>query len=146
MTNPTNPNAQQQYKSSQSGRFVVPGWMNLIEGTPDAIEIQLDLDKSDLSRTQACLLIEYWATNEDITLQSILPVRAFGANQDGWCMLIPARGRVLIRAIDTAPNPPLLASQWINIDPATQPGTTVHVKVDFPDPAKAAANNLQLNN
>ena len=46
MTNPTNPSAQQQYKSSQSGRFVVPGWMNLIEGTPDAIEIQLDLDQS----------------------------------------------------------------------------------------------------
>ncbi len=145
MTNP-DPNTQQQYKSSQSGRFVVPGWMNLIPGTPDAIEIQVDIDRTDLNRQQACLLIEYWTTNDDITLQSILPVRAFTSNSDGWCMLIPAQGRVMIRAIDTEPNPPLLASQWINIDPATQPGTTVHVKVDFPDPAKNAASNLQLNN
>ncbi|MFC6617053.1 uracil-DNA glycosylase [Deinococcus radiophilus] len=146
MTNPTNPSAQQQYKSSQSGRFVVPGWMNLIEGTPDAIEIQLDLDQSDLSRNHACILIEYWATGSDITLQSVLPVRAFGANKDGWCMMIPAQGRVMLRAIDTEPSPPLLASQWINIDAKTQPGTTVHVKIDFPDPTKAAAQNLNLNN
>ncbi|MFC6592356.1 uracil-DNA glycosylase [Deinococcus lacus] len=140
--------ANQQFRSNQSGRLVVPGWMNLVPGAPDAVEVQVDLDSNDLKRTQACLLIEYWATKEDITLQSILPVRAFSAAHDGWCMLVPAQGRLNIRALDTEPNPPVLASQWINIDPATQPGTTIHVKVDFPDRKEAenkAAENLRLN-
>lgn len=132
----TNPSQNQQYKSAQSGRFVISGWLNLVAGAEDAIELQVDLDASDHSRQHACLLLEYWATPEDLTLQSVLPVRAFSANNSGWCAMLPAQGRVLIRAIDTEPNPPLLASQWINIDPATKPGTVVNVQVDFPDPAK----------
>lgn len=143
MTNPTE-NAQ-QFKSASSNRFVVPGWMNLVPGKSDAVEIQFDIDASDLGREQASLLIEYWATNEDLTLQSVLPVRAFVAAQEGWCAFVPAQGRLLVRAIDPQPNPPLLASHWINVDPATPAGTTVNVKVNFPD-QPSPIQNLLLNN
>lgn len=147
MTNPTNPNEGQQFKSNQSGRFVVPGWTNLVPGKPDTVEIQLDLHQSDIGREQASLLIEYWATNNDLTLQSVLPVRAFtAANSEsaGWCVFVPAQGRVLVRAIDPQPNPPVLASHWINVDPQTQPGTVVNVNVNFPDgpsPVQQLLNN-----
>lgn len=136
MTNPTQPS--QQFKSTRSNRFVVPGWMNMVPGKPDAVEIQIDLDQSDLNRTQASILIEYWATPEELTLQSVLPVRAFTAASSegsGWCVFVPAQGRVLVRALDPQPDPPLLASHWINVDPATVPGTVVNVAVNFPAPA-----------
>ncbi|NTY00045.1 uracil-DNA glycosylase [Deinococcus sp. JMULE3] len=122
----------QQFKSARSGRLVVPGWMNLVPGKPDGIEIQLDVAAEDLHRDQASLLIEYWATPDDLTLQSVLPVRAFPATAEGWCAFVPPQGRVLVRAIDPQPNPPVLASHWINVDPATPAGTTVNVAVKFP--------------
>ena len=128
MTDP----APQQFKSSQSGRLVVPGWMNLVPNRADAVEIQLDVASADLNRVQASLLIEYWATPDDLTLQSVLPVRAFTAAPESWCAFVPAQGRVLVRAIDPQPNPPVLASHWINVDPATPPGTTVNITVNFP--------------
>ncbi|MFW8627454.1 uracil-DNA glycosylase [Deinococcus sp. ME38] len=128
MTDP----APQQFKSAQSGRLVVPGWMNLVPNRADAVEIQLDVASADLNRVQASLLIEYWATPDDLTLQSVLPVRAFTAAPESWCAFVPAQGRVLVRAIDPQPNPPVLASHWINVDPATPAGTTVNVTVNFP--------------
>ncbi|GHG34098.1 uracil-DNA glycosylase [Deinococcus indicus] len=128
MTDP----APQQFKSAQSGRLVVPGWMNLVPNRADAVEIQLDVASADLNRVQASLLIEYWATPDDLTLQSVLPVRAFTAAPESWCAFVPAQGRVLVRAIDPQPNPPVLASHWINVDPATPAGTTVNVTVTFP--------------
>ncbi|MXV19806.1 uracil-DNA glycosylase [Deinococcus xianganensis] len=124
--------APQQFKSARSGRLVVPGWMNLVPGRADGIEIQLDVAAEDLHREQASLLIEYWATPDDLTLQSVLPVRAFPATAEGWCAFVPPQGRVLVRAIDPQPNPPVLASHWINVDPATPAGTTVNVAVKFP--------------
>lgn len=117
MTNP----APQQFKSARSGRYVVPGWMNLVPGQSDSVEIQLNIEEKDLTREQASLLIEYWATPTDLTLQSVLPVRAFTAAPEGWCVFVPAQGRVLVRAIDPQPNPPVLASHWINVDPQTPP-------------------------
>ncbi len=142
----TNPPEQQQFKSASSNRFVVPGWTSLVPGKPDTVEIQLDIDPRDKERQQAVLLIEYWATNEELTLQSLLPARAFvAAGQDGWCIFVPTQGRVLVRAIDAQPDPPILASHWINIDPQTVPGTVVNVVVKFPD-APTPAQNLLLNN
>ncbi|SEI68940.1 hypothetical protein SAMN04488058_101349 [Deinococcus reticulitermitis] len=145
----TNPSSQpQQFKSTRSNRFVVPGWMNLVAGQPDAVEIQLDIDAADRQREQACLLIEFWATKDELTLQSVLPVRAFNTANDegaGWCVFVPAQGRVLVRALDPQPTPPILASHWINIDPQTVPGTTVNVSVNFPQPVSSTAQNLQLN-
>lgn len=119
--------------------------MNLIPGKADTVEIQLDLDATDLKREQASLLVEYWGTPEDLTLQSVLPARAFTAAAEGWCVFVPAQGRVLVRAIDPQPNPPVLASHWINVDPATPPGTVVNVKVNFPD-QPTPVQNLLLNN
>lgn len=134
---------QQQLRSASSGRNVVPGWTNLVKGEPDAIEVQLDLDASDHHREHGCLLVEYWADHEDLTLQSILPVRAFAAASGGWCVFIPAQGRVLVRAIDPQPTPPLLASHWINVEPHTPAGTIVNVNVKFPpnEPGEAGAKN-----
>ncbi len=128
------------YRSQGSDRAVVPGWTNIVSGVPDAIELQLDLSTADRAREQALLLIEYWATPQDLSLQSLLPVRAFAGEPNGWCVFLPAQGRVLIRAIDPQPNPPLLAAQAINLDPETPTGTLVHVQVAFP----AAAGNLNL--
>lgn len=145
----TNPPESQQFKSARSNRFVVPGWTNLIPGKPDTVEIQFDVNKSDLSRDHASLLIEYWATPNDLTLQSVLPLRAFSSASeegDGWCVFVPAQGRVLVRAIDPQPTPPILASHWINVDPETVPGTTVNVSVSFPSNVPTTAQNLQLNN
>lgn len=135
--------APQQFKSARSGRLVVPGWMNLVPGKADGIEIQLDVAAEDLHREQASLLIEYWATPDDLTLQSVLPVRAFPATAEGWCAFVPPQGRVLVRAIDPQPNPPVLASHWINVDPATPAGTIVNVAVKFP--AQTPAIQALLN-
>ncbi|EYB68009.1 hypothetical protein DEIPH_ctg029orf0010 [Deinococcus phoenicis] len=137
--------APQQFKSARSGRIVVPGWMNLVAGQPDTIEVQLDMNAADLGRSQACLLIDYWATAADLTLQSILPVRAFAAATEGWCLFVPAQGRVLVRAIDLEPNPPLLGSHWLQIEPQTPVGTVVQIGVGFPEPASGPAA-LKLNN
>ncbi|QLG11449.1 uracil-DNA glycosylase [Deinococcus sp. D7000] len=143
MTDATTP---QQFKSAASNRFVVPGWTNLVEGMPDSVEVQLDLDQADTGREHASLLVEYWATNADMTLQSILPVRAFTTTPEGWCVFVPAQGRVLVRAVDPQPTPPVLVSHWINIDPATPAGTTVNVKVNFPgNAANSTSGKLSLN-
>ncbi|GAA5512729.1 hypothetical protein Dcar01_01450 [Deinococcus carri] len=141
----TDPETPQQFKSASSGRFVVPGWMNLVAGQPDVAEVQLDLQAADLNREQACLLLDYWATPTDLTLQSILPVRAFTAVPEGWCLFVPAQGRVLVRAIDPEPNPPLLGSHWLQLEPGTPAGTVVNVSVGFPAPPVPEAN-LRLNN
>ena len=138
---PTQPGPQ-QFKSARSDRYMVPGWMNLVPGANDAIEVQFDIDPSDRGREQAVLLIEYWATPNDLTLQSVLPVRAFTAAPEGWCAFVPAQGRLLVRAIDPQPNPPVLASHWINVEPATPVGTTVNVTVNFPDLPTPAQNLL----
>ncbi|PNY81084.1 uracil-DNA glycosylase [Deinococcus koreensis] len=140
MTTPTP--QPEQFRSAGSNRYVVPGWTNLVPGKPDTIEIQMDVAAGDLGRTQASLLIEYWATPNDMTLQSLLPVRALPTVPEGWCVFVPAQGRVMVRAIDPEPTPPVLASHWINVDPATPPGTTVHVKVEFPAPVNQARNLL----
>ncbi|MFC4456264.1 uracil-DNA glycosylase [Deinococcus sonorensis] len=126
---------QQMLRSVGSDRAVVPGWTNIVPGVKDAIELQLDLQESDMKREQALLLIEFWATPENLTLQSLLPVRAFVGEPKGWCVFLPAQGRVFIRAIDPQPSPPLLAAHGINLDPQTPVGTTVHVKVEFPKAA-----------
>lgn len=136
----TAPSAPPQFKSAASGRTVVPGWMNLVPGQPDAIEVQLDLDAADLGREHACLLVEYWPDGKDLTLQSILPVRAFSATPEGWCLFVPSQGRVLVRAIDPQPNPPVLASHWLNIEPDTLVGTSVTVSVKFPEQAPDTTN------
>ncbi|SMB95065.1 uracil-DNA glycosylase [Deinococcus hopiensis] len=138
----TQPPANQQLRSAASGRNVVPGWTQLIKGQPDVIEVQLDVDQADLNREHGCLLIEYWAGHDDLTLQSILPTRAFKAATEGWCVFIPAQGRVLVRAIDPQPTPPLLASHWINVEPNTPAGTVVNVSVKFP-PEGAEGPGLQ---
>lgn len=148
MTAPQAP--QQQYRSSNSNRYVVPGWTNLVANKPDVVEIQLDVSEVDLQRQHASLLIEYWADETDLTLQSVLPMRAFGAaGKDGWCVFAPAQGRVLIRAIDPQPDPPILASHWINIDPETVPGTVVNVAISFPNSDgsdnSSASDQMQLN-
>ena len=140
------PEQPQQFKSVRSNRFVVPGWTNLVPGKPDSVEVQIDIDPRDRERPQAVLLIEYWANNEELTLQSLLPARAFvAAAEEGWCVFVPAQGRLLVRAIDAQPDPPILASHWINMDPQTVPGTVVNVAVKFPDPV-TPAQNLLLNN
>jgi len=128
------------YRSQGSDRAVIPGWTNIVSGVPDAIELQLDLSTADRAREQALLLIKYWATPQDLSLQSLLPVRAFAGEPNGWCVFLPAQGRVLIRAIDPQPNPPLLAAHAINLDPETPTGTLVHVQVAFP----GAEPNLTL--
>ena len=144
MTQPVSP--QQQFRSARSGRNVVPGWTTLVPGQPDTVEVQLDVDAADLGREQALLLVEYWATPEDVTLQSIVPVRAFRSAPEGWCLFVPSQGRVLLRAIDPQPAPPVLASHWLNIEPGTQPGTVVSVSVKFPVSGDAApSGNLPLN-
>ena len=123
------------YRSQGSDRAVVPGWTSITPGAKDAIELQLDLSEADQARDQAMLLIEYWATPGELTLQSLLPVRAFKGEPQGWCVFLPAQGRVFIRAIDPQPNPPVLAAHGINLDPTTPVGTLVHVKVEFPGAA-----------
>jgi hypothetical protein len=123
------------YRSQGSDRAVVPGWNTIMPGMQDAIELQLDLSDADRARDQAMLLIEYWATPGELTLQSLLPVRAFAGEPKGWCVFLPAAGRVFIRAIDPQPNPPILAAHGINLDPNTPVGTLVHVKVEFPGAA-----------
>ena len=123
------------YRSQGSDRAVVPGWNNIMPGMQDAIELQLDLSDADRARDQAMLLIEFWATPGELTLQSLLPVRAFAGEAKGWCVFLPAAGRVFIRAIDPQPNPPILAAHGINLDPNTPVGTLVHVKVEFPGAA-----------
>lgn len=122
------------YRSQGSDRAVVPGWNNILAGSgvADAIELQLDLSEADRAREQAMLLIEFWANPQELTLQSLLPVRAFAGEPKGWCVFLPAQGRVFIRAIDPQPNPPVLAAHGINLDPTTPVGTLVHVKVEFP--------------
>ncbi len=145
----TPPDPNQSYRSSASNRNVIPGWMNLSRtGKPDTIEIQFDLDEADLSRDQATLLVEYWPVPGEIGLQSLLPVRAFKAAPEGWCVFVPAEGMVMIRAIDTQPTPPQLSAHGITLDPTTQPGTQVNVRVNFPKPESGPNNvsNLQLNN
>ncbi|KEF35637.1 uracil-DNA glycosylase [Deinococcus sp. RL] len=137
MSQPLTP--PQQFRSTQSGRNVVPGWTNLLPERPDTVEIQLDLNPDDYGREHALVLAEYWATPDDVTLQSILPVRAFREAADGWCVFVPSQGRVLLRAIDPQPSPPVLASQWLNIDPQTPPGTVVSVAIQFPGTAAGAA-------
>ncbi|MPY66804.1 uracil-DNA glycosylase [Deinococcus sp. SDU3-2] len=137
MSQPMNP--QQQFRSARSGRNVVPGWTHLVPGQPDTVEVQLNVDATDLGRDHALLLVEYWATPDDVTLQSILPVRAFREASDGWCVFVPSRGRVLIRAIDPQPAPPVLASHWLNIEPQTPVGTVVSVAVKFPGGAEGTA-------
>lgn len=145
MTQANNPTLT--YRSSASNRNVVPGWTNLSRsGKPDTIEIQFDLDPSDLSREQATLLIEYWPAPGEIGLQSLLPVRAFRAAPEGWCVFVPAEGMVMIRAIDTQPTPPQLSAHGITLDPNTQPGTQVNVRINFPTPEQNNLGNLQLNN
>jgi hypothetical protein len=129
----TNPELEQVlYRSQGSDRAVVPGWNSILKGVPDAIELQLDLSDADRARAQAMLLIEYWATKDEMTLQSLLPVRAFEGEPKGWCVFLPAQGRVFVRAIDPEPNPPLLAAHGMNIDPNTPVGTLVQIKVTFP--------------
>ena len=49
MTDP----APQQFKSAQSGRLVVPGWMNLVPNRADAVEIQLDVASADGPESRA---------------------------------------------------------------------------------------------
>ncbi|ULH15584.1 uracil-DNA glycosylase [Deinococcus sp. KNUC1210] len=120
------------FRSKGSDRAVIPGWNNILPSTQDALELQLDIAEADMNRSQALLLIEYWATNADMTLQSLLPVRAFQSEPKGWCAFLPAQGRVFIRAIDPQPNPPLLSAHGINLDPQTPVGTLVHIKVEFP--------------
>ncbi|WP_161881595.1 uracil-DNA glycosylase [Deinococcus alpinitundrae] len=141
-------NTSQMYKSNSSGRNVVPGWMKLNTDKPDAIEIQLDIDASDLQRQQATLLIEYWPAPGELGLQSLLPVRAFTSSPEGWCVFVPAQGQVLVRAIDTQPIPPLLSAHSIILDPATVMGTVVNVSVKFPGETTPVGNigNLMLNN
>lgn len=119
-------------RSSASHRALIPGWNNILPGSQDVIELQLDLSDADRGRDQALLLIEYWATPADMTLQSLLPVRAFLSEPTGWCAFLPAQGRIFIRAIDPQPNPPLLSAHGINLDPQTPAGTLVHVQVEFP--------------
>ncbi|WP_424949594.1 uracil-DNA glycosylase [Deinococcus sp.] len=128
------------YRSQGSDRAVVPGWSNILSGVQDRIELQLDLSEADQGREQAMLLVEYWATPNDLTLQSLLPVRAFAGEPKGWCVFLPAQGRVLVRAIDPQPNPPLLAAHSINLDPNTPVGTLVRVKVEFPRPPLLNSN------
>ncbi|WP_425147882.1 uracil-DNA glycosylase [Deinococcus sp.] len=128
------------FRSKGSDRAVIPGWNNILSGTQDAIELQIDLSDGDKNREQALLLVEYWATPADLTLQSLLPVRAFLGEPKGWCAFLPAQGRVFIRAIDPQPNPPLLSAHGINLDPATPVGTLVHVKVEFPRPPLLNSN------
>lgn len=145
MTQPVNP--PQQFRSASSGRHVVPGWTTLVPGQPDTVEIQLDVEAADLGREQALLLVEYWATPDDVTLQSIVPVRAFRSAPEGWCLFVPSQGRVLLRAIDPQPAPPVLASHWLNIEPQTPLGTVVSVSVRFPASGDVAApGTLPLNN
>ncbi|MEF2276767.1 uracil-DNA glycosylase [Deinococcus sp. YIM 134068] len=130
----TQQGAPQQFTSTLSGRAVVPGWTGLGGDLPDVVEVQLDVDPRDLAREYACLLVEYWATPETLTLQSLLPMRAFIATPEGWCVFVPAQGRVLVRALDPQPNPPVLVSHWLNVDPRTPPGTVVGVSVRLPEP------------
>lgn len=120
------------FHSGASNRPVVPGWHHILPDVPDSIELQLNLDPRDLARGQALLLIEFWATPEELTLQSLLPVRSFRADEPGWCVFLPARGRVFIRAIDPQPSPPVLAAHGIRLHEDTPFGTTVHVDVNFP--------------
>lgn len=124
---------------------MVPGWMNLVPGQPDAVEVQIDLNPDDLGREHASLLVDYWASEGELTLQSILPVRAFGAAPQGWCLFVPAQGRVLVRAIDPQPNPPVLASHWIAIEPQTPPGTVANIRVSFPPPVSPIQGLLREN-
>ena len=119
------------YRSQGSDRAVVPGWNNILRDVQDKIELQLDLDDADRSRQQALLLIEYWASPDELTLQSLLPVRAFAGEPKGWCVFLPAQGRVFIRAIDPQPNPPLLAAHAVRLDPNTPLGTLLRVRVEF---------------
>lgn len=124
------------FKSASSGRLVVSGWNQIIPEKPDTIEVQFDLSKDDMSRSHACLMIDYWANPDELTLHSVIPMRAFleaDLQDTGWCVFVPAQGRLMVRAVDLAPIPPTMASQWINIDPSAPLGTVVNVHVTFPE-------------
>lgn len=122
---------RQTYRSNQSQRRVVDGWMNILPGHQDAIELQLDIEDADKGRTMAMMLVEYWEGGQ-LKLQSLLPMRAFAQEETGWCVFLPAKGAVMVRAIDPEPTPPLLGSNWLDLDENTQMGTMVNVKVNFP--------------
>ncbi|ADV67923.1 hypothetical protein [Deinococcus maricopensis] len=127
----TRPNAGEQLRSTASGRYVIPGWTQVGGEKPDAIEVQFDVADADLARESGLMLVEYWATPEEITLQTIVPFRAFRETKDGWCVFVPAVGKLIVRVMDPQPTPPVLATHWLNLDPNTQPGTTVNINIHF---------------
>lgn len=130
---------RQTFRSNQSQRRVVDGWMNILPGHQDAIELQLDIEDADKNRSMAMMLVEYWEGGQ-LKLQSLLPMRAFTQEETGWCVFLPAKGAVMVRAIDPEPTPPLLGSNWLDLDENTQMGTMVNVRVNFPADMGAGAN------
>jgi len=121
------------YKSLNSGRRIIPGWMNILENVPDGIELQLDIALQNWEREQALVLLEYWETPADITLNSLLPMRVFSETPAGWCALLPTTGRIIIRAMDPAPRPAVLSMHIINIDPLMPRGSVIHAGITFPE-------------
>lgn len=127
----TNPSANHVgFRSAVSNRNVLPGW-TAIQGQPDRLEVQLDVDPADLAREEACLLMDCWM-GTDLVLQSVVPLRVF-RSPESWCVFLPAQGRLYLRAIDLQPSPPFMAGQWITVDATVGPLTVNHVSVKFPD-------------
>lgn len=120
------------FRSQQSGRAIVPRWMNLVPGLPDTVELQIDLKLDGQPREQAMLLIEYWKAPGDFTLQALLPVRAFNDEAQGWCVLLPKQGVFMVRAIDPQPSPPQLSSYALDLASPEVQGPAMRLEVEFP--------------
>ncbi|ASN83178.1 hypothetical protein [Deinococcus ficus] len=120
------------FRSTNSQRNIVPGWTNMLPDSPDWIELQIDVDMQSWTREHACVLLQYWDSNDVLTKQAILPMRAFSGDAAGWCAMLPNHGRVIVNAIDPTPRPPLLATHILTIDPKSPRGTVLNAEVRFP--------------
>lgn len=133
-----------QFRSSRSNRLVVPGWTQLVPNRADTVELQLDVDPVHHARRQAALLIEFWAEPGSLTLQALLPMRAFASEPTGWCVFLPQVGLFVARAIDPEPNPPLLAAHMLDLTSEDARAEVLTLAVDFPVGA-GPKGNLSLN-
>lgn len=123
-----------QYRSINSGRLILPGWMNLLPGEQDRIELQLDLKLTPGTHPHALMHLEYRDQHRQLILQGLLPIRAFSETEQGWSVMLPNVGSLLINAIDATPNPPILATQVIELNPDMPAGTVISVETEFDRP------------
>lgn len=135
----------QQFKSVQSNCFVVFGWIGLVFGKFDIIEIQFDVDFGDLKCENGCFFIEYWVIFDDLIFQSVLLICVFNIVKEegvGWCVFVFVQGCVLVCVFDFQFNFLILVSYWINVDFEMVFGIMVNVNVNFFDFQFMISQNL----